>query len=650
MKNIIYKLSGILILAIHLTSCTDYLDIVPDNIATIDDAFETRNAAEKYLFGCYNYMPNPADFNGNPAVFGSDEAWWNLEQADWIDGMAETKYFARGDQSSYNPLFNFWEGERGGKPLWKAIRDCNIFLEYMEDDNKVPYDLQPYERTQWIAEAKFLKAYYHYFLFQLYGPIPIVDVNKSVSSDPQELRIYRNTTDEVVEYIAGLLDEAKQGLPLDIQQMAISAGRPTKIMALALKAKLLTLAASPLFNGNKDFENYKDNRGINIFGDQVGVVDMNKWERAKEALKAAIDTAHLAEKRLYEYIKIREMSDTTALMLTLRGTVTEKWNEELLWGSTQGNNMQRKFFPRFAMNDAGYGCAELSITLEVAERFYSRNGVPIEEDMEWQANEFYNTRYTIKKAVPDHENEAFDHHRYIKEGEETALLNFYREPRFYATLGFDRGIYEGNGKTEEDEFYYIQGRKGENGGFRSSGEHLSTCYWNKKVCHFETLLSNGYNERRYSFPVIRLADLYLLYSEVLNEVKQSPDAEVYEWIDRVRKRAGLAGVVESWAKYSNNPSKPLSQYGMRQIIYQERSIEFAGEFQRFWDLRRWKEAVRELNRNNIQGWNYKGETAEEYYNIQTYYNKRTFSSKDYLWPIKNNTLLINPNFVQNPGW
>ena len=44
-----------LISILHVTGCTDFLDIVPDNIATIDNAFTLRTNAEKFLFTCYSF-------------------------------------------------------------------------------------------------------------------------------------------------------------------------------------------------------------------------------------------------------------------------------------------------------------------------------------------------------------------------------------------------------------------------------------------------------------------------------------------------------------------------------------------------------------------------------------------------------------------
>jgi len=49
-----YILSLLLLLTVIQACKKSYLDIVPDNIATLDNAFANRNEAEKYLFTCYS--------------------------------------------------------------------------------------------------------------------------------------------------------------------------------------------------------------------------------------------------------------------------------------------------------------------------------------------------------------------------------------------------------------------------------------------------------------------------------------------------------------------------------------------------------------------------------------------------------------------
>ena len=104
--------------------------------------------------------------------------------------------------------------------------------------------------------------------------------------------------------------------------------------------------------------------------------------------------------------------------------------------------------------------------------------------------------------------------------------------------------------------------------------------------------ASGFTSVTYPFPVIRMADLYLMYAEALNE-KGEDYATVLPWIDMVRERSGLQGVKESWDQYVGN-SKYATQTGLRQIIMQERRIELAFEGHYFWDVRRWKTATTEL--------------------------------------------------------
>ena len=155
---------------------------------------------------------------------------------------------------------NFWTGTAAGD-FWTGISQCNIFLE------KIPAvpDMEPWEKDQWAAEVKFLKAYYHFYLLQQYGPIPITDKNLPVSTSVKDVAVFRDPVDEVVNYIVNLLDEAALALPNRIENTTEELGRITKPVALAVKAKLLTMVASPLFNGNSNYSNLRDNRGKALF-------------------------------------------------------------------------------------------------------------------------------------------------------------------------------------------------------------------------------------------------------------------------------------------------------------------------------------------------------------------------------------------------
>lgn len=121
------------------------------------------------------------------------------------------------------------------------------------------------ERARWIAEVTFLKAYYHYYLWVRYGPIPTTDTNILVSAGPDKVRVYRDPSDDVVDYIVSTIDKALPDLFEQVTSESQELGRITKPIALAIKAKCLAYAASPLYNGNPYYANYVDNRGVHLF-------------------------------------------------------------------------------------------------------------------------------------------------------------------------------------------------------------------------------------------------------------------------------------------------------------------------------------------------------------------------------------------------
>lgn len=643
MKMKIIKLYVLLLLPFLLTTnCSDYLDVVPDNVATINNAFTNRYNAEKFLFTCYSYLPNHTNLSTNPAFFGGYEMWMLNDEPTWPNvqgGSNQYAYFmARDGQTANSPYINTWEGLRGGIDLWTAIRDCNIFLENID----LPRDIEDDEKERWIAEVKFLKAYYHFYLLRQYGPIPIIDQNLPVSADVDEVAIYRNTIDEVVDYIVILLDEAATVLPTTIENATEELGRITKPIALAVKAKLLIMVASPLFNGNSNYVNVIDNRGKHLFPQEY---DAGKWTKAATAIKEAIDCAEENGAELYYYTSAYNLSESTKAKLNIRGAVTERWNPEIIWGSSQTTSALQKGLghrPATLTSTSSYVANAGNPTIRTVERFYTKNGVPIDEDISWE----YAERYDVRKATVEE--------RYlIQEGFTTAKLNFDREIRYYASLFFDGCMIYGNGVNTENTYssiHYMSMKAGLIGGRYTTNNYSVTGYGVKKLVHPNTVVaSTTFTAYNYAFPIIRLADLYLLYAEALNEMKSAPDADVYYYIDKVRARASLDGVVDSWATYSSNPTKPSSKAGMREIIHQERLIELAFEGQSYWDLLRWRKAQQEFSKP-IQGWNVMGKEVENYYQIQTIFRPPAFNIKNYFYPIRNYELSVNKNLVQNYGW
>lgn len=634
-----------------LTACNDYLDVVPDDgIPSIETAFNLRSTAIRYLNTCYSYMTKEGDCGSDPALLGSDEIWdlYGRKVSNTSGRVPATLFnIARGNQNSSTPYAYDWTS------MYQGIRCCDILMEHIND---VP-DMEVSEKRQWTAEAKFLKAYYHFNLVRRYGPIPIIKKSLPISASIDEVRVYRDPIDSCFNYIIQLLDEAIPDLPL-VNPSEDELGRINRTIAKAFKAKVCVYAASPLFNGNTEQASLVDGRGVHLFAqDKTEEQKQQRWVDAMNACKDAIETAEEANVKLYKYSYLYRVNDTLKLDFTLRGVMTDRWNSEIIWGNTQTSWSRMSMWQQLCCPNLQYESTQWSaslscyafigVPLKIAEEFYTKHGLPINYDRDWQGVSELDLR------TGDEANKY-----YIEQDYTTCQLNFDREPRFYADLGFDGGKWVGALSSYDNltasQIFAVKNRMGQPLHKTSNETGPTTGYYPKKMFPYQQRISANNNQistRWYPWPMIRLADLYLLYAESINEAEGPNGAhssEMFQYVDSVRLRAGIPGVKEAWDNYSTNPGLYNTQSGMRSIIHRERLIELAFESQRFWDLRRWMEAPEEYAKN-IYGFNVYGFTPEDYY-IRQFIYEQQFRQRDYFWPIKKATLEKNPNLVQNIGW
>jgi hypothetical protein len=628
------------------TACNSYLDIVPDDgMPSLETAFALRSTAIRYLYTCYGFMPMEGDLDNDFGMMTGDELWSMYDRIATLGTWNGNLFnIARGFQNASSPYGNDWND------IYQGIRCCNILIEEI---GKVP-DLPEWERLQWIAEAKFLKAWYHFHLVRKWGPVPIIRENLPINANIDEVRVLRNPIDECFDYVILLLDEAMPDLPLKVNSRD-ELGRITKPIAAAVKAKVAVYAASPLFNNNDQQATLTNKDGTRLFASKPAEEVKARWDFAAIACSEAINICNEASITLFRHRSRVSLNDTIIRQLDLRNVTTEKWNDEIIWANTHtsldGNerlqtvaspNLQANIYPDAFILRAG----QIQPPLKIAEMFYTNHGIPIENDRDWNSIDPYSLR-----------NGGDSERWYIRREYTTVRLNFDREPRFYAWLGFDGGIWYGQRVETNDpipgDLFWIDCKAG---GYQRKTSYETgpvTGYYVKKFIHYENRQTSatGYSCIRYPWTLFRLADLYLLYAEAINE-SEGPNgahsSDMFRYIDSVRSRASLPEVKKAWDDYSDTPGKYNTYEGMKAIIHRERLIELAFEGQRFWDLRRWKEAAAEYEKG-IYGFKVTGSRVEDYYQKLLLAEQR-FALKDYFWPIATSLIEQNPNLVQNIGW
>ena len=148
-------------------------------------------------------------------------------------------------------------------------------------------------------------------------------------------------------------------------------GRATSIMALAMRARMLLFAASPLFNGNPDFKDWKNADGINLFKSNY---DPKKWERAAEAHKELIEAAHAADYHLYYEYNDDGSIDPFMSYYNMSLKRFSEGNREIIFGrpfNADLGNFQAHHLQKGIGGNAGMG-----VTQELVDAFFMENGLP----------------------------------------------------------------------------------------------------------------------------------------------------------------------------------------------------------------------------------------------------------------------------------
>ena len=630
-KNNLYKGLAVMAACLTLGSC-EFLDVVPQSSATIDDIYKTQNQAEQMVLTCYKEIPtyyHPQQFPdwtaGNDFVTG----WYgSVRYFHW-------KSLVYGGESPTSTYYSLWSNSAASYPtgvvtklVWEGVRYCYNVLNNID---RVP-DITPENLNYFKGEALFLIGYYHQIMLEYYGPIVLVKSEMDVNTTPAEMNVPRSTYDECVDFIADKYEQAAQLLPARWNDTG-HLNRATAAAALAFRARLLLYAASPLVNGNSKFyADFKNPDGTNLINQTY---DREKWKRAMDAAKEAIDFCEQNGYKLYGNATADPKEGKDNYHYAFTGPMgqfnMDNWNE-ILFGYANQSDLSysiKNMGPRIGIDHyAGEGFrGYLFPTFDCVSRYYTQNGLPWDDDPE------------TKHLDP------FE----IAPGDSTVRFHRNREPRFYASVGFDRGEYEIQGGTRI--LHCRRGEEQQNDGDISHEYQTDNGYYCQKWVSMADSYdwnSKTYTNSSYAFPYIRLAEMYLSYAEADFEYNGSLSPLSLSYLNKVRNRCGLPNFEDSWALAGGIPTGDK----LREVLHDERSIEFAMEGRRFHDIRRWMIAETEMMRTQ-KAWNLAGTTAEDFYQLTDMREGGTrnfVAPKNYWLAIPLDQIQINANLVQNPGY
>lgn len=635
--NKITSIASACFLALSFTGCSDYLD-VSDEIAenlTLEEVFDNPTYIRRWHGNLFNCITEYSSIGKNQ-YSGFSGVWVPMSGETTVSGVGFTE-MTSGFTASSAP-FQRWT------PLYQYIRDAFIFIERVAPKGNINDQFQLTEKDvkRMKAEAKFLIAYSYFSLFELYGPVPLI----TELADPEDkgLDFARASVDETINYIDKLLVEVLESgdLPETIIKNPAGTGndrydmneivRPTVTAVKALRAKLWVYAASPLFNGG-----YKESLDIvNIDGKKLfAPYDANKWVIAKQRLEELFANTDQNGHTLFT-VRNQDGSinpDESVYQLF------QNYNDEILWATGtnlwNGNVMEQNTNPRDCYTGWGY----IGVSQDLVDAFFVKDGLTIDDP-----GSMYKEDGFTEVMNPCNENKRVD----------TGVFNMYanREPRFYAGIGYEGKSWHIQPVGRPD--YTLGFAKGE-GCDNSSADNPRTGYLITKFKNRKILFTGNYL-KAWARPSIlfRLADFYLYYAEVCNEINPN-DPNIIVYLDKIRERAGIPGYKELAATGKKNILG--NQELQRKMIRRERKVELFAEGQHYFDVRRWmtggegeEDDQSVLHAMNMNGYKDRPIGANDSYFKRIVLENRAWRRAMYLYPIPQDDIQKSKLLVQNPLW
>lgn len=625
MKKILGYSVMFLVLLIASTSCDNVLDQKAVDSFNEASVFEDINLTKAYLGKCYDNMGG----DGNQ-MLGMREDLLASATDEVLDIHRPSQItFVKGTMSPDdlghfgNWRFSWFRWEN----MYGNIKNVNVLLANI-DNVPAPLSTDPERISVMKGEAYFLRALAYSNIMRAYGGVVLVSEPFELGED--FLSVNRSTLDETVTFIIADLDQAISLLPMtgDIEQ-----GRATKGAAAALKSRVLSWCTGELMNGGYEASNP-------LVSFQSGSRTA-RLEAAKAAAKAVMDGT-------YGTYGLTGTTDDPPAVLTeadvqqyaadFYSTFIQQgeWNNEIIFGvqylKAQGNKttQNRWFGPNGYHNWGNNNPIE-----PVVREFEMQDGSPFVWD-KYSPGDQNVREFTAAEIAADPERNPY----------------VGREPRFYASVLFDGAQW--------------QPRPSDGAGIDPLGQ-VQTGYYtdNSWVTHTSGLdtrqgiieawngTKNGYYIKKFidintegqyynnenAWAEIRYAEILMDYAEACIELGGSDLQPGLDAMNMVRNRAGLPDRVTT------------DQAEARAWYRHERQVEFFGEGDRFYMIRKWMIAgdviedvfpMKIFHADN-------GNTRWKY-DVETIADARIWNDRNYWMPISRNEINKAPQLTQNPGY
>lgn len=575
---------------IFLSGCIqDTLDRKPLNMISDADVWTSEKLIDIYLASLYNAIP--IGFTGQPYLANlTDEGAYREENT---------------------PVNNYGNHSFAlNTGIYSWIRRANYFID------RVQTATIPDERIEeYIAECRFIRAYYYFDLVKKYGGMPIITEVQIFDGNLEELQVARNKEEDVYDFILSELDAAI----IDLRDSwdAANSNRATKLIAQALKSRAMLYAGSIAKYGTVQLE------GL------VGIPAGKANTYFSESMKAS---KVIMESSIYDlYDKLYNPNAQTGdPVANYQQIFIDKNNKEIIFQKAHSypdkpHSWDNHNVPEGFTTNNG---SAIGPTLEIVESYEYIDGTP---------------------GILDVDGKEFN-------SPDELFAN--KDPRFGASIfrsgtpfvGRDvqiyRGVYDTDGTLYETEKVPFPKdpsilQVGLDGPY-STGNYSKTGFYIRKITNPDRIVVEP-NQSDQNYIDIRYAEILLNYTEAALEIGTNL-SEALGSINQIRARAGI---------------KKLESHELTiERLRNERKVELAFEDKRFWDIRRWRIGTTLFQNTYIHGLypylKYTGSGYKYIFKKVSGYPidgglSRVWQERDYYSNLSG-YIDTNKNIINNPGW
>ena len=632
------------------SSCSDlkfgnaFLEKAPGADMTLEQIFSSKLFAERELVGAYASLRTCLTVHSNNGRYefqngGNKIGWDNLDtmtdlmqsHCTW-GGVIKTYYAgtynAEAENAGYGK-FGFYPDQEGA---WTGIRRAWIFINNVD---RVP-DMTDEEKKVRKGEARMIIALQMHEMLRHFGGVPILD-DYATPENEMTADYSRRTVRQCVDFIVNMCEQAAKELPWTVADA--DNGRMTAAGALALKARVLQLAARPLFNASTPYlqaqeptaankASVKEDPGLMTW---LGSYTQENWQAVADACEDFFKK-NTENGDVYKLV-MPQTNDAEGYRQAFSTCYADRESPEIIIHTgraipTYYNTYHRMYFGLTDEGQAGRGYGGGCVTLNFVDMFTAADGTPSD----------------YRKWLSDHGHEG------------TLADNPFtgKDPRLYETVLIAGDRY----RTRCAETWVDGLEHGSSANPKcATGFIIRKFLWDYNQEFLNKATNSAY---------IRLPELYLMYAEALNELGRSQEA--LSWLNKTRTRVGLpemtlpnAARLHSGQTLPDYPECNLQgdKY-LREEILDERAREFCFEEVRWFDIAFWKRE--DLMRKILYGIQItrKSGSFEEGNLVLTYSDpskmdqgriwQDKFSPKWFLSAFPSDELNKGYGLVQNPGW